>query len=127
MAKKSKSKKSKAKKTKFESPEAKSETPDEAKLPTEAVSPSVSTDDVYNLLKAVNEVTLKRIENKIDYLTQRLAPVPDQTKAINDRLKAIQEVDLMGTRQAVDSVFSFLNNPLYPIITAIKSKTDNLP
>jgi hypothetical protein len=125
MAKKSKSKKSKAKKTKSESPEAKSETPDEAKLPTEAVSPS--TDDVYNLLKAVNEVTLKRIENKIDYLTQRLAPAPDQTKAINDRLKAIQEVDLMGTRQAVDSVFSFLNNPLYAIITAIKSKTDKLP
>ena len=121
MAKKSKSKKSKAKKTKSETPETKSETPDEA------VSPSVSTDDVYNLLKAVNEVTLKRIENKIDYLTQRLAPVPDQTKAINDRLKAIQEVDLMGTRQAVDSVFSFLNNPLYPIITAIKSKTDKLP
>jgi len=46
---------------------------------------------------------------------------------LNQRLKAVQEVDLMGTRQAVDSVFSFLNKPLYPIITAIKSKTDKLP
>jgi hypothetical protein len=116
MAKKSKSKKSKAKK-------AKSETPDEAKSPTEAVSPSFSTDDVYNLLKAVNEVTLKRIETKIDSLTQRVTVLQDQAKAIKDRL----EFDLPATRQTVDAVFSFLNNQVYPNITAIKAKTDRLP
>jgi hypothetical protein len=117
MAKKSKSKKSKAKKTKPEVPEIKSETPDEA------VAPSWSTDDVYTLLKAVNEVTLRRMENKIDALTQRVTVLQDQAKAIKDR----PEFNLPATRQTVDSVFSFLNNSLYPNIMAIKAKTDRLP
>jgi hypothetical protein len=117
MAKKSKSKKSKAKKTKSESPETKTETLDEA------VSPSWSTDDVYNLLKAVNEVTLKHVENKIDSLTQRIIPLEGQLKAIDTRTKSIQEHDLHTINSNVSAVAQYV----YPAITAIKAKTDRLP
>jgi|SRR6478672_3040480 len=127
MAKKSKSGKSKGKKAKSESLETKSEILDEAKSPAEPVSPSFSTDDVYNLLKAVNEVTLKRMETKIDALTQRVQLLQDQDKAINDRLKSVQEFDVPAIRNGIDSVFNYSNGNLYPNIIAIKAKTDRLP
>jgi hypothetical protein len=122
MAKKSKSKKSKAKKTKSESPEAKSETPDEAKSPTEAVSPSFSTDDVYNLLKAVNEVTLKRMEQKNDTMAGDTANIKRfmdpmysmlqtiQTTVVNDLTKVFPRLDRIETTLQV-----------------IRNKTDRLP
>jgi hypothetical protein len=119
MAKKAKSKKSKSKKA--IAPDTKSKTLDET------VSPSWSTDDVYGLLKAVNEVTLKRMENKIDALTQRVQLLQDQAKAINDRLKSVQEFDIPAIRNGIDSVFNYSNGNLYPNIIAIKAKTDRLP
>jgi CHASE3 domain sensor protein len=99
MAKKSKSKKSKAKKTTSESPEeAKSE------IPNEAASPSWSVDDVYTLLKAVNEVTLKRMEDI-------LSSVKDTGANTNHGLR--------GTIQKIDQIEQG--------VRAIKAKTDRLP
>ena len=61
---------------------------------------SSSTDDVYNLLKAVNEITLKRMEDKIDrirreqdnwvelfssYARNQLNPMRNDVTAIKDR------------------------------------------
>ena|SRR4029077_19422519 len=121
MAKKSKSKKSKVKKTKSQSPET------ESQIANEPASPSWSTDEVYTLLKAVNEVTLKRMENKIDALTQRVQLLQDQAKATNDRFKSVQEFDVPALRNGIDSVFNYSNGNLYPNIIAIKAKTDRLP
>ena len=127
MAKKSKSKKLEGKKTKAKSPEAKSETLVEVKSLPEAASPSWSTDDVYNLLKAVNEITLKRVENKIDALTQRVMPIDGQLKAIDTRLKAVQEQDLSTMRGNIISMAENLSLAVYPDVRAIKAKTDRLP
>jgi hypothetical protein len=97
-AKKSKSKKSKAKKTKSDSPETKSE------IPNEATSPSWSVDDVYSLLKAVNEVTLKRMEDV-------LLSVKDTGANTNH-----------GLRQNFPKI-----DQIEQGVRAIKAKTDRLP
>ena len=63
---------------------------------------SWSTDDVYNLLKAVNEVTLKRMEDAIN--GNRRYIVDLHNKLVNDHLL-----------------------PMRREIQAIKAKTDRLP
>ena len=82
---------------------------------------------MYNLLKAVNEVTLKRMENTIDSLTQRVQLLEDPIKATNTRLKSVQEFDVIAIRNDVSSVFNYLNGNVYPALAAIKAKTDRLP
>jgi hypothetical protein len=114
MAKKSKSKKSKAKKSKSASPETKAGTLDEA------VSPSWSTDDVYRLLKAVNEQTLKRMEDKHDILERNVTQFMNETR---DKLgMIIRAVDALDTTVVRD-----LLPRMERAILAIKAKTDRLP
>jgi len=121
MAKKSKSKKSKAKKTKSESPENQSET-------REALSPSWSTDQVYELLKAVNEVTLKRMEDAIN--GNRRYIVDLHNKLVNDHLLPISRQ--LDTTQGIigDLHNKLVNEHLLTMrreVQAIKAKTDRLP
>ena len=116
-AKKSKSKKSKAKKKKSESPETKSEIPDEA------VSPSFSTDDVYNLLKAVNEITLKRMEDKNDAYSR------NETDLLNYLKRSLDanSVYINETHLWVSDIRNTILPRIEQAILAIKAKTDKLP
>jgi len=147
MAKKAKSEKSKAKKTKSESRVTGPETPDVG-----VVSPSFSTDDVYNLLKAVNEVTLKRMENKTDAIQASVSNVSGNVTDIQSKvgnvLNALQQLIqqiLPGMQQETRTDLTRINNWVNSIlayaqdidqqvlprleqeILTIKAKTDRLP
>ena len=112
MGKKSKSKKSKSKKIKSESPET------EAQVPAEPASPSFSVDDAYELLK-VNEVTLKRIEDKHDLLGRNVMQFMSDTR---DKLGT-----LIATVNALDTtVVRDLLPRMERATQAIKVKTDRL-
>ena len=64
-----------------------------------------TTDDVYNLLKAVNEITLKRMETKDDSI-----------------LNSLQQFELKRIEDDINAVASVVNNILVPNIQAIKTK-----
>ena len=114
MAKKSKSKKSKVKKTKSESPET------ESQITTEPASPSWSTDDVYTLLKAVNEVTLKRIEDKHDFLERSVTQFMSDTRdKLGMLIAAVNALDTTVVRDLLPRMERATH--------AIKAKTDRLP
>ena len=113
MGKKSKSKKSKSKKIKSESPET------ESQVTNEPASPSFSVDDAYELLK-VNEVTLKRIEDKHDLLGRNVMQFMSDTR---DKLGT-----LIATVNALDTtVVRDLLPRMERATQAIKVKTDRLP
>ena len=123
MGKKSKSGKSKGKKANAESLEIKSEILDDAKSLAEPVSPSFSTDDVYNLLKAVNEVTLKRMEQKNDTMAGDTANIKRFMEPMYSMLQTIQS-----------TVVNDLKNQIFPrldridmTLQVIRNKTDRLP
>ena len=111
MPKKPKSKKSKSKKAKFEAPDSK--TSDEAVL-------ARSIDDMCNLLKAVNEETLPRMER--------------QFKDVNEiTLKRMEEAK-RDFAIHMNSVMNVMENRILPeymraqeMLRAIKAKTDRLP
>ena len=114
MGKKSKSKKSKSKRIKSESPET------ESQVTNEPASPSFSVDDAYNLLKGVNEVTLKRIEDKHDFLERSVTQFMSDTR---DKLGT-----LIATVNALDTtVVRDLLPRMERATQAIKAKTDRLP
>ena len=114
MGKKSKYKKSKSKKIKSESPET------ESQVANEPASPSFSVDDAYNLLKAVNEVTLKRIEDKHDVLERNVTQLMSDTR---EKLGTI-----IATINALDTtVVRDLLPRMERATQAIKAKTDRLP
>jgi hypothetical protein len=114
MGKKSKSKKSKSEKKKSQSPET------ESQIPNEPASPSFSVDDAYNLLKAVNEVTLKRIEDKHDILERNVTQFMSDAR---DKLGT-----LIATVNALDTtVVRDLLPRMERATQAIKAKTDRLP
>ena len=114
MAKKSKSKKSKAKKSKSASPETKAGTLDEAG------SPSWSTDDVYSLLKAINEVTLKRIEDRHDILERNVTQfMSDTREKLGTIIAAVNALDTTVVRDLLPRMERATH--------AIKAKTDRLP
>jgi hypothetical protein len=114
MGKKSKSKKSKSKKTKSQSPQT------ESQITHEPASPSWSTDDVYSLLKAVNEVTLKRMEDRHELLERNVTQFVSDTR---DKLGT-----LIATVNALDTtVVRDLLPRMERATQAIKAKTDRLP
>jgi molecular chaperone GrpE (heat shock protein) len=146
MGKKSKSKKSKAKKAKLESPET------ESQITNETAAPSWSTDDVYTLLKAVNEVTLKRMENKTDAIQTSANNVFNYVTDIQAKVAKVQNVldqliqqVLPGIEQRTRADLARINNWVNSILAsvqsidgqvlprieqevqAIKAKTDRLP
>ena len=65
---------------------------------------SWSTDDVYNLLKAVNEITLRRMEDKEDRIKETVARVNNWVNSILSTVDRIEQT-----------------------LGAIKAKTDRLP
>jgi hypothetical protein len=62
-----------------------------------------STDDVFSLLKAVNEVTLKRMENKADAINAvTLKRMEDQIKQMDDYVHTLgQQTMLIANKLGV--------------------------
>ena len=82
---------------------------------------SWSTDDVYNLLKAVNEQTLKRMEDLIKAINEvTLSRMEKQVKDVN-------EVTLARMEKQVKDVNEITLKRMEDLIKAIKTKTDRLP